>query len=185
MLTSLRPGPSEYSEALAGYVGQIGDSEDVLEVLNRQLEELRARLAGLPESRGDYRYAPEKWSIKEIVGHLSDVERIFCYRALRIAREDATPLPGFDENAYVPPSGFAERTLADLLAEWADVRRATLSLFRHLPGEAWERRGTASNKTVSVRALAYAIAGHVRHHLRVLGERYALPAVLLASTLLA
>jgi hypothetical protein len=125
------------------------------------------------EERSNYRYAEGKWSIKEIVNHLCDTERIFAYRALRIARADATPLPGFDENAYAPEMRADERTLADLSAEWVDVRRSTLSLFRHLPAGTWERLGTASGHPCSVRALAYATAGHARHHLKVLAERYA------------
>ena len=110
--------------------------------------------------------------MKELLGHLSDTERIFCYRALRFARGDATPLPGFDENAYAPEMRADERPLADLLEEWLDVRRATLSCLRGLPADTWTRRGVASGKEISVRALAYAIAGHARHHLEVLAERY-------------
>jgi hypothetical protein len=128
----------------------------------------------VPESRGGFRYAPGKWSVKEVVLHLADTERIMAYRALRIARGDATPLPGFDENAYVPLSGADAQSLDALLGEWADVRRATLSLFRHLPVEAWTRRGTASRFPVTVRALAGIIAGHERQHLVTLEERYGL-----------
>ena len=172
MPTTTRPAADEYSTFLAGYVARIADEEDIMQVLADQLDEVSARLGRIGETRGDFRYAPGKWSIKEIVGHLSDAERIFAYRALRIARGDATPLPGFDENAYAPEVRADRRTLADLSAEWGDVRRASLALFRHLPEGAWERRGTASDKPVSVRALAYVLAGHVRHHLRVLEERY-------------
>ncbi|MBA3554882.1 MAG: DinB family protein [Gemmatimonadales bacterium] len=167
-----RPAADEYSTFVADYVGRIMDGEDILEVLAEQLDEVRGRLGRIDEARGEFRYAAGKWSIKEIVGHLSDAERIFAYRALRIARGDATPLPGFDENAYAPEVRADERTLADLTAEWSDVRRATLALFDHLPERAWERRGIASDKPVSVRALAYVVAGHVRHHLQVLEERY-------------
>jgi hypothetical protein len=169
-----KPEPGEYSPGFAGYVGEIGADEDILKVLDDQLDIVLQRLEGLSEDRANYRYAPEKWSIKEIVNHLSDVERIFVYRALRFARRDTTPLPSFDENAYAPETRADERTLADLLAEWADVRRATLAFFQHLPAGTWERLGTASGHPCSVRALAYATAGHVRHHLRVLGERYAM-----------
>jgi hypothetical protein len=110
--------------------------------------------------------------VKEVLVHLCDVERIMAYRALRIGRGDGTPLPGFDENEYVPAMAAGTRTVADFAAEWGEVRRATLALFRYLPPEAWQRRGTASGKPVSVRALAYIIGGHVRHHLGVLDERY-------------
>lgn len=170
-----RPGADEYAPFFEDYLARVGPGEDVLEVLAGQLELVPARFGRVPEASGGYRYAPGKWSIKEILGHLSDTERIFAYRALRLARGDAAPLPGFDENAYAPASGADARTLADLVAEWTDVRRATLSLFRHLPAAAWVRRGTASGHPASVRALAYATAGHVRHHLSVLDERYSSP----------
>ena len=167
-----RPQAGEFSPGLAGYVGEIGDDEDILKVLADQLDEVLGRFRRISEERSAYRYAPEKWSIKELVNHLSDTERIFAYRALRFARGDQTPLASFDENAYAPEMHADERTLADLTAEWADVRRTTLHLFRHLPAGTWERQGTASGHPCSVRALAYATAGHARHHLRVLAERY-------------
>lgn len=166
------PESHEYAPAFAGYVARIGRGEDIVAVLAAQLDRVLAVLAPLPESRGDYRYGPGKWSIKDIVGHLSDTERVFAYRALRIARGDATPLPSFDDQAYVAEVGAGERTLADMAAEWGDVRRATLALFRHLPADAWGRRGIASDQPISVRALAYVTAGHVRHHLETLETRY-------------
>jgi hypothetical protein len=171
MITTHRPGADEYSSSLAGYVDQIDPDEDILWLLDSQLDQA---LGWLEEAgpRGDYRYAPNKWTIKEIVGHLCDTERVFAYRALRVGRGDTTPLPTFDDQAYVAAAEAGSRTLADLTAEWGDVRRATLALFRNLPAEAWQRRGTASDQPISVRALAYVIAGHVRHHLRVLEERY-------------
>jgi hypothetical protein len=129
-------------------------------------------LAAVPADRAGFRYAPGKWSVREVVMHLSDVERIMAYRALRVARGDATPLPGFDENAYAPLSNAEALTISALAEEWSDVRRASLSMFRHLPAEAWTRRGTASGAPVSVRALAWIIAGHELHHLSVLIERY-------------
>ena len=172
MIATPRPGPDEYAPSYAGYVARIADDEDVVAVLASQLDSLGARLAGIPEARGEYRYAPGKWSIKEVVGHLCDTERVFAYRGLRIARGDTTPLPSFDENTYVPEMRAEERTLADLAAEWGDVRRATLALFRNLPASAWRRRGVASDKAISVRALAYIIAGHVRHHVEGLDTRY-------------
>lgn len=134
------------------------------------------RLSSLPEARGDYRYGPGKWSIKEVVGHLSDTERIFSYRALRVGRGDPTPLASFDDKAYAPEMGGADRTLGEMVAEWVAVRRATLTLFRGLPERAWQRRGVASGQPISVRALAYIIVGHARHHLEVLEARYAVEA---------
>ena len=172
MIGRSRPAAGEFAPAYAGYVGRIADGEDVLAVLAAQLDEVPTRFGAIPEARRDHRYAPGKWSVKEIVGHLADAERVFAYRALRFGRGDPTALPAFDENAYVPAMESGARGLPEHVAEWGDVRRATLSLFRHLPAAAWTRRGTASGQSVSVRALAYIIAGHVRHHLEVLETRY-------------
>ena len=128
----------------------------------------------IPEDRGGFRYGPEKWSIREVLGHLIDAERIFSYRALRVGRGDRTPLASFDENEYVKTAGSDARTIADLVRELRAVREATVLLFESLPDEAWGLRGVASGKDVSLRALAYITAGHARHHLRILRERYAI-----------
>jgi hypothetical protein len=179
------PAADEFGARYAGYVGLIPASEDILALLGRQGEATVARFGSVAEGRGAHRYAPGKWSVKEVVVHLSDTERIMAYRALRIGRGDGTPLPGFDENAYVPLSGADAQPLAALVTEWGQVRQATVSLFRHLPVEAWMRRGTASELPVSVRALAWMIAGHELHHLRTLAERYGLwtaPAVVSRET---
>ena len=172
MITTLRPGLDEYAASFADYVDRVAEDEDILAVLAGQLSQVLARLGAIAEARGDYRYAPNKWSIKEMVGHLCDTERVFAYRALRIGRGDTTPLPSFDDQAYVAEVRAGDRTLADLAAEWGDVRRATIALFRNLPVVAWDRRGTAGDHPISVRALAYIIVGHVRHHLQVLEDRY-------------
>jgi len=172
MLTGQRPGAGEYGPGVADYIARVTDDEDIQVVLSSQLDLVVARLNGIPETRGDYRYAPGKWTIKEVVGHLSDAERVFSYRALRFGRGDSTPLPGYEENDYVPAMQAGRLTLSDLVGEWADVRRATIALFRTLPSSSWDRRGIASDHQISVRALAYAIAGHVRHHLEVLDTRY-------------
>ena len=172
MITTARPGADEYAPSFADYVGRIAEDEDIVAVLVTQLDQILTRLGQIPQARGDYRYAPDKWSIKEIVGHLCDTERVFAYRALRIGRGDSTPLPSFDDQAYVAEVRAGDRTLAGLAAEWGDVRRATIALFANLPAPAWHRRGTASDQPISVRALAYIIAGHMRHHLQVLEERY-------------
>jgi hypothetical protein len=171
-MTISRPSPDEYAPGFAGYVGRIGAQEDVLEALACQRTDLLAWLGRIPPARGDHRYAPDKWSIKEVVGHLSDTERVFAYRALRIGRGDRTPLPGYDDQAYVPEQRAADRALADLAEEWDAVRHATLTLLRNLPPAAWTRVGLAGDHPASVRALAYVIAGHVRHHLDVLEARY-------------
>jgi hypothetical protein len=168
------PAVDEYPPAYADYVGRVPAGADVLEVLARQLEETSGRLAGIPEARGGFRYAPGKWSVKEVVGHLSDVERIMVYRALRFARGDAAPLAGFDENAYAPEAGADARSVASLIGEWVVVRQASLAFFRSLPPGAWARRGVANANPVSVRALAYVVAGHEHHHLEVLRTRYRL-----------
>jgi hypothetical protein len=172
MITTQHPDTDEYPAAFAEYVGRIGDDEDILTVLGDQLDQMLARFESIPESRGNFRYAEGKWSIKEIVGHLSDTERVFAYRALRFGRGDRTPLPSFEDQAYVAELPVKNRTLAEFSSEWGDVRRATISLFRNLPAAAWQRRGFANNQLVSVRALAHVIAGHVRHHAEVLGARY-------------
>jgi hypothetical protein len=172
MTVTPRPTAEEFVPAFADYVAEIGEGEDLLAVLGGQLDEALARLGGLPASRGDYRYAPGKWSIKDVVGHLSDTERIFAGRALWIARSERTPQPGFDDQAWVAMTGAERRTLADMIEEWGYVRRATLALLQGLAPEAWHRRGVAGDGPISVRALAYVIAGHTRHHLRVLEARY-------------
>ncbi|MGH7497259.1 MAG: DinB family protein [Gemmatimonadales bacterium] len=172
MSTTPPPGVDEYAPSFADYVARIAQDEDIVTVLASQLDEVLARLNRIPDSRGDYRYAPEKWSLKEVVGHLSDTERVWAYRALRTGRGDTTPLPGFDDQAYVPEQRADDQALADLVEEWGAVRRATLALYRNLPAAAWYRRGIAGDEPISVRALAYVIAGHVRHHLEVLEARY-------------
>lgn len=168
------PGPDEYGASYADYVSRVPAGTDILDLLERQRESTLARIGKVPESRGAYRYAPGKWSIKEVVLHVSDTERIMACRALRVGRGDGTPLPGFDENVYAPASGADAVPLAELAQALSDVRRTTLALLRHLPPEAWTRRGTASGAPVSVRALAWIIAGHEHHHVEVLAERYGL-----------
>jgi uncharacterized damage-inducible protein DinB len=166
-----RPAPSEYGQWYAGYIGGVPDG-DLIRRLEEQEASTQALIAGLADSRGDHAYAPGKWTVKEVLGHVADAERVFAYRVLRIARGDTMPLAGFDEKAWVPNAGSGARTLADLAAELRAVRAATLALLRHLPAEAVGRIGTASNYPVTVRALAWIIAGHERHHLGILQERY-------------
>ncbi len=169
-----RPDPTEYAPYFERYLARVPEG-DVVDLLAQQIEETVRLLSGLSEERARYRYAPGKWSVKEVVGHMADTERVLSYRALRFARGDETPLPGFDENALVANAGFDARPLADLLGEFEAVRRATVALFRGFPPEAARRRGVANEKTVSVRALAYIIAGHERHHRDILAERYLAP----------
>jgi hypothetical protein len=166
-----RPDASEYAPFLRTYVAQVPEG-DLLRILEEQGHETQRLLAGLSETQALQRYAPGKWSVKEVVGHLMDSERVFAYRALRFGRADATALPGFDEQAWVPAGNFDARPLPSLAAELDQVRRATLALFRSFDSATLVRRGTANNLEISVRALAYVIAGHERHHLRILRERY-------------
>lgn len=166
-----RPVPGEYDQFYAGYLAKVPDG-DLLEMLEEQGREAAALLLSLPAPRGDFAYAAGKWTLKEVIGHVADAERVFSYRALRIARGDQTPLASFDEQTWVPHSGARARTVTDLTAELGDVRRATLSLLAHLPAEAPLRRGTVGGKEISVRALAWVIAGHERHHLGIIRERY-------------
>ena len=168
-----RPESDEIPAHFVGYIGNVPESDPVA-VLASQIDVTAALLRGLSDTDALKRYAPGKWSIKEIVGHLADTERIMAYRALRIARGDETPLPGFDENAYVPPAKFDARPLSDLVAELRTTRAATLALFRSFDDDAWRRRGTASGKPISVRAIGYMIPGHERHHMEILRTRYGL-----------
>ena len=166
-----RPGPDEYAPFYAGYVARVTPG-DLVAGLATQLAATLELLGAVPEERGDYRYAPDKWSIKEVAGHLSDTERIFCYRLLRVARGDATPLPGYEQNDYVPAGAFHRRTLRALADELRHVRQATVDLVRSLDEAALARRGTANGFPVTARALVYIIAGHERHHVDVLRTRY-------------
>jgi hypothetical protein len=168
------PDASEYAPYYGRYITLVG-GHDVVAALEDQPRETLALLSTLSEEQGDFRYAPDKWSIKEMLGHLIDAERVFSYRALRFARNDGTPLASFEQDDYVRAGGFDDRPLGDLIEEFVCVRRATVWLFRPLSAEAWMRRGVASGNPVSVRALAYVIAGHELHHRRVLREKY-LPA---------
>lgn len=166
-----RPQADEHAPYYSRYIDQVPDG-DIVDFLERQESEAAAFLRAIPANLQEHRYAEGKWSVKEVVGHLADAERIFAYRALRFARADQTPLAGFDENAYVPAGGFDARTYGSLVDEWVHVRRATISLLRGLDGDAPLRRGKANDQEISVRALAWVMAGHVVHHAAILRERY-------------
>ena len=167
-----RPVAGDYDPAAEGYIAAAPDIRDAAAALLSQRDALVELFSSIPESRAGFSYAPGKWTVREVLGHLSDAERIFTSRLLRIGRGDATPLPGFDENTYVPAGAFESRALADVLAEWTAVRNATVALVKGMPGDAWTRRGTANGTTVTAGALVYVIVGHTAHHLRVLEERY-------------
>ena len=166
-----RPASSEYAPFYARYVERIPEG-DLADILERQAEEIEALLGGLSEEQGDFRYAAGKWCIKELVGHVADAERVFCYRALRFSRGDPTELPGFDETRWTPNSGAAARSLRDLASEFAAIRRATLALVRSLTEEQVDRSGVASGHPVTVRGQLYILAGHAEHHVAILRERY-------------
>lgn len=166
-----RPLPGEYADYYAGYIAKAPEG-GLLEVLRNQQVEFTANLRALSESQGEHRYASDKWSVKEVIAHLIDAERVFAYRALRIARGDQNPLPGFDEVAYARESLAGGRTLADLIEEFEYLRLSNIAMFSSLPVAVAARLGTASGYRCSVRALAWIIAGHVEHHRRLLVERY-------------
>ena len=168
---AIRPADDEYLPYYGRYIQRVPDG-DVLSTLSQQIGETLALLRGLPESVASYRYAPDKWSVNEMVGHVIDSEKIFAYRALRFARADTTPLAGYEQDDYVRNSTFNSYPLAELAAEFEVVRKSTLNFFRHIDEEAWGRRGVANNAEVSVRALAYIIAGHELHHREILRPRY-------------
>jgi DinB superfamily len=168
---STRPQPGEYTPYYDRYVSLV-PANDVLAALEDQRREMLLLLCGRTEADGDLRYAPDKWSLKEVLGHMNDTERIMSYRALRISRGDATPIEGYEQDDYVRNGPFARLPLADLIEDYIAVRRATVSLFRNLDEAAWSRRGVANKNEVTVRALAYIIAGHELHHRRIIEEKY-------------
>jgi len=171
----VRPQPTEYAAYYEKYVSLVPGT-DILGVLEAQGMLMTQLLGARSEREGNFRYAPDKWTVKEVVGHISDTERIFAYRALRISRNDKTPIEGFEQDDYVKNGGFNDRTLVDLAGEFSQVRGATLALFLGLGGDAWQRRGAANKNEVTVRALAFIVAGHELHHRRILEEKY-LPAI--------
>lgn len=165
------PAADLYAPSMAEYVARVGDLDPIV-LARGQIARLEAGLAGLSENRARYRYAPDKWSIKEVIGHVGDTERVFAYRLLRVARGDTTPLPGFDQDAYVETGAFDERALSDLLEELKAVRSATLRLIESISPDIWGRTAPVSGALTSAKALLYMIAGHMEHHLVLLGERY-------------
>lgn len=165
-----RPGKNECAESYRPYVAVA--QAPLLEGLARDAEAWRAMLAAVPRDREGYRHARGKWSVREVVGHVTDAERMFCVRAMAFARGDRSHFPSFDQNAYAAASGADRRSLASLADEFSAVRTATLLLFRSFQNGVWDRRGTASGYEFTVRSLAWIIAGHSRHHRRVLVERY-------------
>ena len=171
MITIPRPDKSEYFEYYDKYI-QLVPNGSLLEQYRSVFDETKKLILSLNEEKLNFRYAEGKWSIKEVMMHLADGERVFAYRALRFARKDPTPLAGFDENIYVPESKAADRKIDDIMREFTAVRLASIELFSSFDDEMLKRKGSANNKEISVRALAYSILGHELHHVGVIKERY-------------
>ncbi len=168
-----KPEPGEYAQSpyVSRYIEQVGE-EPVLEVLTRQFGEMEQIFGALDEPRSGFRYAEGKWSLKELLGHMVDTERIMAYRVLCIARGEKQPLPGFDENAYAQLAGYGNRPFADVLAEYRLVRGANLLLFRSLTEPMLRQVGNANGYAISARAMLYVLTGHEKHHLGIIRERY-------------
>jgi len=166
-----RPSPDEYDAAFERYMKRVPE-DDALPALSRQAAEIRAAVGSLPPERAGYRYAPGKWSVRELIGHVTDSERVFGYRALCVARGESAALPGFEQEDYAANAGHEGYPLSDLVDEFEAVRRANVSMLAHMDEKAILRIGTANGLPISVRALAFIMVGHVRHHLGVLAEKY-------------
>ena len=166
-----KPASNEYAEYYGRYIDLV-PSGNIVDTLRGQMTDTLNLLAGLTDQQALHRYAEGKWSIKEVIGHIIDCERIFAYRALRLARNDQTPLSGFEQDDYVTNGGFDERQLSDLAREYEHVRESSIDLFKGLGQEAWGRRGKANDVEVSVRAIAWIISGHELHHIGVIKSKY-------------
>jgi hypothetical protein len=167
----LAPAADEYAEYYGRYVSRVPRG-DFFAVLRKQADEIAGLFGAFTPAQADFAYAPGKWSVKEVLGHLTDTERVFAYRALSSGRGDPSPLPGFEQDDWLAPAGFGRRTIGDLLAEWRAVRAATIALAEGFPAEATLRRGVASGREFSVRALLHVAPGHTDYHVEVLRERY-------------
>lgn len=166
-----RPESAEHPAYYTHYIGLV-KGDNILKQLENQVIDIQAIISEIPEEKENYAYAAGKWTIKEVLGHIIDTERILAYRALRFARKDKTNLPGFDENEYVANSDYNNRTLYDIAHEFAIVRESNLALFKHFSDDALNQKGTANNNEASVRAILYMIAGHATHHLNVIKTKY-------------
>ena len=166
-----RPETNEYAPFYAGYVSLVPET-DILKVLRDQAVEYKDFVSSIGPEKAVFRYAPEKWSISELLGHIADAERVFSFRAMTFARGDSNALPGFDENEYVRQANFDQASLDDLMLEFLALREGNVRMLARLNEDAWMRSGISNNNSITVRALAYIMAGHVRHHLNVMKERY-------------
>lgn len=172
MKTIIHPNPDEYADFYAGYIQHASSRENILAALPKQIVEIKSTLGELTNKQALFRDAPKEWSIKEVVGHLNDVERVFAYRILCISRNDPAPLPGMEQDDYVREAGYDNYSLGDLIAEFEHLRNANIIAINNMPGMYADRRGTASGFPVSVRALIYMLVGHVDHHMASLHEKY-------------
>lgn len=166
-----KPSTEEYPKYYDPYIALVSEGS-IENILINQLEETTALLSNLEEAQTNYRYADGKWTLKEVIGHIIDTERIMSYRFLRISRGDRTPLAGFDENQYVEGASFHSRLVTDLIEELIAVRHSTLTQMRGLTEESWSRKGIANDTEISARAIAYIIAGHELHHVKIIKEKY-------------
>lgn len=166
----MKPQQDEFAPYYNKYIGLI--DEDVLGLLEKQADTFPAYIRNIPEDKADYAYADGKWTVRQVLGHIIDTERIMAYRALCIARQDTTPLPGFEQDDYVAVSEVSRRSLASYADEFEAVRKSNLFLFRSFDEQSLNCRGTASEQPVSVRALLYIVAGHLKHHIHIFEERY-------------
>jgi hypothetical protein len=171
-LTLTVPTPEEYASFYADYIQRASQRDDIHAALSHQIEEILNALDPLTDAQARFRPGPEEWSIKEVIGHINDVERVFSYRLLRVSRNDSTPLPGFEQNDFVRAARFDHTPLNDLVIEFEFLRRANILAVRHLSDESLAYRGTASGVTVTARALIYMMVGHVDHHMASLREKY-------------
>lgn len=168
---SKKPGLEMFPEYTRGYIKLIPEG-DIIDILAEQLETTYKLLSKVTGAQAEFRYEAGKWTLSEVLGHLTDTERIMSYRILRIVRGDTTPLLGFDENEFVKEASFYTRTMAELLEDYQNVRRATISLLKGLPQHSFAYRGKANGFDVSVETVPYMIAGHELHHLKIIEERY-------------
>jgi hypothetical protein len=166
-----RPEKEEYDPYYEGYVSLVPEG-NIVEIIDRQTAELREIFSAIPEEKGPYAYAEGKWTIKELLGHLIDGERMFMYRIFRISRGDETPIEGFEQDGYIENARSNSRTFADMVEEFASLRKANVIAFRHFSDEDWGRVGTANHVEITPRALAYISVGHVTHHLKIVKDRY-------------
>jgi len=169
--TVMKPTENEYAPYYGKYIALVTE-ENIIRALENSLQDTLELLSGITEEKADYAYAPEKWSIKEVIGHIGDTERVFAYRALCFSRNYENDIAGFNENDFITNSNFKSLSFKDVVDELVAIRRATIALFKNMSAEAWTRAGTANDNKVSVRALANILVGHERHHIEVIRSRY-------------